>query len=44
MAEKFEQENSFSEEDFAHFIGKNADKYLPKFRKFSIQTGSGHAK
>jgi Tfp pilus assembly protein PilE len=24
-----------TEEDFAHFIGKKADKYLPKFRKFS---------
>ena len=36
MAEKFEQENSLSEEDFAHFIGKNADKYLLKFRKFNI--------
>ena len=36
MAEKFEQENSLSEEDFTHFIGKNADKYLLKFRKFNI--------
>ena len=25
-----------TEEDFAHFIGKNADKYLPKFKKFTV--------
>jgi len=58
MAEKFEQENSLSneeneeakavivssdesktevtEEDFSHFIGKNADKYLRKFKKFTV--------
>ena len=25
-----------TEEDFAHFIGKNADKYLLKFKKFKV--------
>jgi hypothetical protein len=25
-----------TEEDFAHFIGKKADKYLSKFRKFNV--------
>ena len=36
MAEEFEQENGLSEEDFAHFIGKKADKYLRKFKKFNV--------
>ena len=25
-----------TEEDFSHFTGKNADKYLPKFKKFNV--------
>ena len=31
-----DSESGVTEEDFAHFIGENADKYLPKFRKFNV--------
>jgi CRP-like cAMP-binding protein len=42
MAEKLEHENSLTDkkseitdEEFAYFIGRNADYYIPKFRKFN---------
>jgi len=36
MAEELEKKAEVSEKDFANFVGKNADKYLPKFKKFNV--------
>ncbi|MFX0152568.1 MAG: DUF2628 domain-containing protein [Candidatus Hodarchaeota archaeon] len=36
MAEELEQIVEVKEKDFVNFIGKNADKYLPKFKKFNV--------
>jgi hypothetical protein len=36
MAEKLEQTVEVTERDFVNFIGKNAGKYLRRFRKFNV--------